>query len=58
MTFETRQKWTPRPHTRPSLASIRATLRDVVGADIAANGTPKSLGPLVIGVTGYEELVF
>ncbi|KAI1789307.1 Saccharopine dehydrogenase-domain-containing protein [Ganoderma leucocontextum] len=44
--------WTPRPHTHPSLASIRKTLRDVVGAQIATDGTPKSLGPLVIGVTG------
>ncbi|TBU54781.1 Saccharopine dehydrogenase-domain-containing protein [Dichomitus squalens] len=44
--------WTPRPHTHPSLASIRKTLRDVVGAQIASDGTPKSLGPLVIGVTG------
>ncbi|PIL32665.1 hypothetical protein GSI_05369 [Ganoderma sinense ZZ0214-1] len=44
--------WTPRPHTHPSLASIRKTLRDVVGAQIATDGTPKSLGPLVIGITG------
>ncbi|TFK83565.1 hypothetical protein K466DRAFT_665741 [Polyporus arcularius HHB13444] len=48
--------WTPRPHTHPSLASIRSTLRDVVGAQIAADGTPKSLGPLVIGVTGTGKV--
>lgn len=45
-------QWTPRPHTHPSLASIRKMLHDVVGAQIATDGTPKTLGPLVIGVTG------
>ncbi|RPD58275.1 hypothetical protein L226DRAFT_536764 [Lentinus tigrinus ALCF2SS1-7] len=48
--------WTPRPHTHPSLASIRSTLRNVVGAQIATDGTPKSLGPLVIGVTGTGKV--
>ncbi|KAI0739481.1 Saccharopine dehydrogenase-domain-containing protein [Daedaleopsis nitida] len=48
--------WTPRPHTHPSLASIRSTLRNVVGAQIASNGTPQSLGPLVIGVTGTGKV--
>ncbi|KAL1942345.1 hypothetical protein VTO73DRAFT_6409 [Trametes versicolor] len=48
--------YTPRPHTQPSLASIRSILRDVVGARIAADGTPKSLGPIVIGVTGTGKV--
>ncbi|OSD00329.1 hypothetical protein PYCCODRAFT_1437464 [Trametes coccinea BRFM310] len=48
--------YTPRPHTQPSLASIRSILRDVVGARISADGTPKSLGPLVIGVTGTGKV--
>ncbi|KAI0349833.1 hypothetical protein OH77DRAFT_1431672 [Trametes cingulata] len=48
--------YTPRPHTQPSLASIRFILRDVVGAKIAADGTPKSLGPIVIGVTGAGKV--
>ncbi|KAI0328943.1 hypothetical protein GY45DRAFT_1435780 [Cubamyces sp. BRFM 1775] len=48
--------YTPRPHTEPSLASIRSILRDVVGARIVSDGTPKSLGPLVIGVTGTGKV--
>ncbi|KAI0819731.1 Saccharopine dehydrogenase-domain-containing protein [Trametes gibbosa] len=48
--------YTPRPHTQPSLASIRTTLRDVVGARIASEGTPKSLAPIVIGVTGTGKV--
>ncbi|KAI8995205.1 Saccharopine dehydrogenase-domain-containing protein [Trametes punicea] len=48
--------YTPRPHTQPSLASIRSLLRDVVGARIRSAGTPKSLGPLVIGVTGTGKV--
>ncbi|GBE85762.1 predicted protein [Sparassis crispa] len=48
--------YTPRPHTHPSLASIRGTLRDVVGARIAAEGTPKCLGPIVLGVTGAGKV--
>ncbi|CDO70674.1 hypothetical protein BN946_scf184761.g12 [Trametes cinnabarina] len=48
--------YTPRPHTQPSLASIRSVLRDVVGARIIADGTPKSLGPIVIGVTGTGKV--
>ncbi|KIJ19435.1 hypothetical protein PAXINDRAFT_68974 [Paxillus involutus ATCC 200175] len=42
---------TPRPHTHASLPSLRATLREI-GQEIIDNGTPKSLGPLVIGLTG------
>lgn len=45
-------QYTPRPHTHPSLASIRSTLRDV-GARIASEGMPRSLGPVILGVTGY-----
>ncbi|TBU53061.1 hypothetical protein BD310DRAFT_952348 [Dichomitus squalens] len=37
-------------------ASIRKTLRDVVGAQIASDGTSKSLGPLVIGITGTGDV--
>ncbi|KAI0758651.1 Saccharopine dehydrogenase-domain-containing protein [Trametes elegans] len=48
--------YTPRPQTQPSLDSIREILRDVVGARIASDGTPKSLGPLVIGVTGTGKV--
>ncbi|KAI0665470.1 Saccharopine dehydrogenase-domain-containing protein [Trametes maxima] len=48
--------YTPRPQTQPSLQSIRTRLRDVVGAGIVANGTPKSLGPIVIGVTGTGKV--
>ncbi|KAH8105477.1 Saccharopine dehydrogenase-domain-containing protein [Cristinia sonorae] len=48
--------YTPRPHMHPSLASIRSTLRDVVGARIAADGTPKGLGPIVFGVTGTGKV--
>ncbi|KAI0653120.1 Saccharopine dehydrogenase-domain-containing protein [Cubamyces menziesii] len=48
--------YTPRPHTQPSLASIRSILQDVVGARIVSDGTPKSLGPLVIGVTGTGKV--
>ncbi|OBZ72980.1 Peroxisome biosynthesis protein PAS1 [Grifola frondosa] len=47
---------TPRPQTQPSLSSIRGTLRDVVGMRIASEGTPKVLGPLVIGVTGTGKV--
>ncbi|KAI0631584.1 Saccharopine dehydrogenase-domain-containing protein [Trametes polyzona] len=48
--------YTPRPHTQPSLESIRSILRDVVGARIASDGTPKSLGPIVIGITGTGKV--
>ncbi|CCL98467.1 uncharacterized protein FIBRA_00465 [Fibroporia radiculosa] len=48
--------YTPRPHSYPTLASIRALLKDVVGARIALEGTPKSLGPLVFGVTGMGKV--
>ncbi|KIJ67291.1 hypothetical protein HYDPIDRAFT_127170 [Hydnomerulius pinastri MD-312] len=42
---------TPRPHTHVSLPSLRAALR-AIGQDIINDGTPKSLGPFVIGLTG------
>ncbi|KAH9916537.1 Saccharopine dehydrogenase-domain-containing protein [Fomitopsis serialis] len=48
--------YTPRPHAHPTLASIRTLLRDEVGARIIAEGTPKSLGPIVFGVTGSGKV--
>ncbi|KAI0791367.1 Saccharopine dehydrogenase-domain-containing protein [Abortiporus biennis] len=48
--------YAPRPHTHPSLPSILHTLRTVVGAQISSQGTPKSLGPIVIGVTGTGKV--
>ncbi|KAG1903451.1 Saccharopine dehydrogenase-domain-containing protein [Suillus fuscotomentosus] len=42
---------TPRPHTHPSIPSLRSALRSI-GQNIADNGTPKALGPFVIGLTG------
>ncbi|KAF9236788.1 Saccharopine dehydrogenase-domain-containing protein [Melanogaster broomeanus] len=42
---------TPRPHTHASLPSLRAALR-TIGQEIIDDGTPKSLGPFVIGLTG------
>ncbi|KZS99758.1 uncharacterized protein LAESUDRAFT_765224 [Laetiporus sulphureus 93-53] len=41
--------YTPRPHSHPILASIRAFLNEEVGACIASEGTPKCLGPIVFG---------
>ncbi|EIW77770.1 hypothetical protein CONPUDRAFT_128756 [Coniophora puteana RWD-64-598 SS2] len=38
---------TPRPHTHPSIPSIRAALKGI-GEEIKKDGTPKSLGPFVI----------
>ncbi|THU85427.1 hypothetical protein K435DRAFT_970737 [Dendrothele bispora CBS 962.96] len=43
--------YTPRPHTLPSLSALRASLR-AIGSRIANEGTPKALGPFVIGLTG------
>ncbi|ESK83942.1 saccharopine dehydrogenase (nadp+ l-glutamate-forming) [Moniliophthora roreri MCA 2997] len=43
--------YTPRPHTLPSLDALRASLHSI-GDRIAAEGTPKALGPFVIGLTG------
>ncbi|PFH49159.1 hypothetical protein AMATHDRAFT_148287 [Amanita thiersii Skay4041] len=43
--------YTPRPHTLPSLDRLRAALREI-GTRIAQEGTPQTLGPFVIGVTG------
>ncbi|KAJ7095979.1 Saccharopine dehydrogenase-domain-containing protein [Mycena belliarum] len=43
--------YTPRPHTLPSLDQLRASLKDI-GQRIANEGTPKKLGPFIIGLTG------
>ncbi|KAF9466713.1 Saccharopine dehydrogenase-domain-containing protein [Collybia nuda] len=43
--------YTPRPHTHPSLESLRTALRGI-GDRISQEGTPASLGPFVIGLTG------
>ncbi|KAG5641453.1 hypothetical protein DXG03_005142 [Asterophora parasitica] len=42
---------TPRPHTHPSLKSLRFALKDIKER-ILKDGTPPSLGPFVIGLTG------
>ncbi|KAI0698029.1 Saccharopine dehydrogenase-domain-containing protein [Cytidiella melzeri] len=47
---------TPRPHTHPSLPSLLASLRTLVGDRIADDGTPSVLGPIVIGVTGTGKV--
>ncbi|OAX41805.1 hypothetical protein K503DRAFT_863595 [Rhizopogon vinicolor AM-OR11-026] len=46
---------TPRPHTHPSIPSLRSALR-TIGQDIVENGTPKALGPFVIGLTGSGKV--
>ncbi|KAJ7459741.1 Saccharopine dehydrogenase-domain-containing protein [Mycena latifolia] len=43
--------YTPRPHTLPSLDRLRASLKEI-GQRIASEGTPKKLGPFIIGLTG------
>ncbi|KAH9058857.1 Saccharopine dehydrogenase-domain-containing protein [Lactarius vividus] len=43
--------YTPRPHTSSSLDVHRAQLRHI-GNQIVEHGTPKSLGPVIFGVTG------
>ncbi|KAJ7645472.1 Saccharopine dehydrogenase-domain-containing protein [Mycena polygramma] len=43
--------YTPRPHTLPSLDKLRKSLRDI-GERIAIEGTPRKLGPFIIGLTG------
>ncbi|KAJ8521319.1 hypothetical protein ONZ45_g1975 [Pleurotus djamor] len=43
--------YTPRPHTHPSLTSLRHSLRSV-GKMIKEDGTPPALGPIIIGLTG------
>lgn len=43
------------PHTLPSLGHLRSVLRDI-SARITHEGTPKKLGPFVIGLTGYQLL--
>ncbi|EGN97202.1 hypothetical protein SERLA73DRAFT_169625 [Serpula lacrymans var. lacrymans S7.3] len=47
--------YTPRPHTHPSVPSLRASLR-AIGEAINQNGTPKSLGPFVVCVTGTGQV--
>ncbi|KAJ7134466.1 Saccharopine dehydrogenase-domain-containing protein [Mycena epipterygia] len=43
--------YTPRPHTLPSLDRLRISLREI-GQRIANEGTPRKLGPFIIGLTG------
>ncbi|KAH9047781.1 Saccharopine dehydrogenase-domain-containing protein [Lactarius hengduanensis] len=43
--------YTPRPHTSSSLDAHRAQLRHI-GSQIVEHGSPKSLGPIIFGVTG------
>ncbi|KAJ6584864.1 Saccharopine dehydrogenase-domain-containing protein [Mycena capillaripes] len=43
--------YTPRPHTLPSLDQLRKSLREI-GERIANEGTPRKLGPFIIGLTG------
>ncbi|KAF8639309.1 hypothetical protein AX17_001590 [Amanita inopinata Kibby_2008] len=43
--------YTPRPHNLPSLDQLRAALREI-GNRIVQEGTPRTLGPFVIGLTG------
>ncbi|KAI6122567.1 Saccharopine dehydrogenase-domain-containing protein [Pisolithus croceorrhizus] len=45
----------PRPHTHPSIPSLRATLR-AIGQRISEDGTPKPLGAFVIGLTGNGQV--
>lgn len=45
-------QYTPRPHSHPTLDSIRRLLREEVGARIASQGSPEILGPIIFGVTG------
>ncbi|RDB21718.1 Alpha-aminoadipic semialdehyde synthase, mitochondrial [Hypsizygus marmoreus] len=47
--------YTPRPHTHPSLESLRSALR-TIGNRISEEGTPPSLGPFVIGLTGTGKV--
>ncbi|KAG1727784.1 Saccharopine dehydrogenase-domain-containing protein [Suillus paluster] len=46
---------TPRPHTHPSIPSLRSALR-TIGQNITENGTPGALGPFVIGLTGSGKV--
>jgi len=52
LNFCCQSQHTPRPHTHPSIPSLRSALR-TIGQDIVENGTPTALGPFVIGLTGY-----
>ncbi|KAI6014540.1 hypothetical protein PISMIDRAFT_89188 [Pisolithus microcarpus 441] len=45
----------PRPHTHPSIPSLRTTLR-AIGQRISEDGTPKPLGAFVIGLTGNGQV--
>ncbi|KAJ3534969.1 hypothetical protein NM688_g7045 [Phlebia brevispora] len=47
---------TPRPHMHPSLSSVLNDLHKLVGDRIANEGTPHSLGPVVICVTGTGKV--
>ncbi|KAF9815156.1 hypothetical protein IEO21_04774 [Rhodonia placenta] len=48
--------YTPRPHSHPTLDSIRRLLREEVGARIASQGSPEILGPIIFGVTGTGKV--
>ena len=43
----------PRPHMHVSLEDAIADLKTLVGERIRGEGTPGTLGPVVVGVTGY-----
>ncbi|KAI6001939.1 Saccharopine dehydrogenase-domain-containing protein, partial [Pisolithus albus] len=45
----------PRPHTHPSIPSLRTTLH-AIGQRISEDGTPKPLGAFVIGLTGNGQV--
>ncbi|KAL4076611.1 Saccharopine dehydrogenase-domain-containing protein [Scleroderma yunnanense] len=47
--------YTPRPHTHPSIPSLREALY-AIGESIAEDGTPNTLGPFVIGLTGNGQV--
>ncbi|EPQ53172.1 hypothetical protein GLOTRDRAFT_140080 [Gloeophyllum trabeum ATCC 11539] len=47
--------YTPRPHMHPDLPSIRASLSRV-GEMIKEGGTPREVGPIIIGVTGTGKV--
>ncbi|KIY47717.1 hypothetical protein FISHEDRAFT_44841 [Fistulina hepatica ATCC 64428] len=47
--------YTPRPHSMPSLDKLRRALHDL-GDQIASEGTPPVLGPMVIGLTGTGQV--
>lgn len=51
--FLTLPQSTPRPHMQPSLQTLHGDLHALVGDRIGSEGTPPTLGPVIIGVTGY-----